>query len=99
LFTLGAELALIPAFARAIVTDVTRRGGFRETGLLAPPSGSAVPTLAQNARMGNGHFCSPQITSTGITVGGHHEMKTAGNKTNQLEHHCSRTVKMKDFMT
>jgi len=26
-------------------------------------------------------------------------MKTAGNKTNQLEHHCSRTVKMKDFMT
>ena len=32
MFTLGAEPTLTPAFARATVTDVTRRGGFRETG-------------------------------------------------------------------
>jgi hypothetical protein len=44
-------------------------------------------------------FSFQTLSPTHIThCGSTHIVRTAGNKTNQLEHHCSRTMKMKDVM-
>jgi len=44
------------------------------------------------------HFMRPP-TEEEEDVGGHREMKTADNKTSQLETIASRTLRIKDFMT